>query len=160
MTSSLEVISDLNNDFLLFCSLLGPQPNKLSSPSGLYYDEANQDLYIANSGSTGATVMRWRVGALNGTVIAGIPGTTGSNSSQLNSPMAITRDQWNNTYVADRTNNRVQLFCSGSLTGITIAGATTGGTTLSAPYDVKLDSQLNLYVVENSASSVRRFAKL
>jgi DNA-binding beta-propeller fold protein YncE len=138
----------------------GSTPNKLSNPAGLIYDEANQDLYIANSGSTGATVIKWRVGASNGTFIAGISGNAGSNSSQLSSPMGIALDQWHNLYVADRTNNRVQFFCNGSSIGITIAGAGTGGSTLSAPYDVKLDSQLNLYVSENSGARVRKFTKL
>ncbi len=62
--------------------------------------------------------------------------------------------------MADRANNRIQFFCNGSSTGITIAGAGTGGTTLSAPYDVKLDSQLNLYVSENSGARVRKFTKM
>ncbi len=104
--------------------------------------------------------MRWRVGASNGTVIGGTPGSAGSSSSQLNFPLGIILDQWMNVYVADRTNNRVQLFCSGSSTGITIAGSTTGGSSLSTPYDVKLDSRMNLYVSENSGHRVSKFAKL
>lgn len=116
-------------------------------------------MYISNSGSASATVTKWHVGDLNGTTVAGTPATTGSSPTLLNSPMGITMDQWKNLYVADRTNNRVQLFCNGNLTGITIAGATTGGSSLSGPYDVKLDSQMNLYVAENSGSTVRRYAK-
>lgn len=131
--------------FFLFCLFWsGSTTNKLSSPAGLYYDETNQDLYISNSGSTGSTVMRWHVGDSNGTVIAGLSGVSGSNSSELSSPMGITLDQWKNLYVADRSNNRIQLFCNGSSTGITIAGSGSGGSSMSAPYDVKLDSQMNL----------------
>ena len=106
--------------------------------------KANQDLYIANSATATSAVIKWRVGNSTGTVVAGVAGTPGSTSTLLKSPMGITLDQWNNLYVADRTNSRVQLFCSGSSTGITIAGSGTGGSTISAPYDVKLDSQLNL----------------
>jgi hypothetical protein len=104
--------------------------------------------------------MRWHVGDSNGTVIAGLSGVSGSNSSELSSPMGITLDQWNNLYVSDRSNNRIQLFCTGSSTGITIAGSGSGGSTLSAPYDVKLDSRMNLYVSENSGSRVGKFFKL
>jgi DNA-binding beta-propeller fold protein YncE len=146
--------------FFFTFSLLGNGTNRLSSPAGLYYDEANQDLYIANSATTTSTVLRWRVGDSNGTVVAGVPGVPGNNSTQLKSPMGITLDQWNNLYVADRSNSRVQLFCNGSLTGITIAGSGTGGTTISAPYDVKLDSRLNLYVTDNSGARVSKFTKL
>jgi hypothetical protein len=104
--------------------------------------------------------MRWRVGASNGTIVAGIAGNAGSNSSQLSFPTGITLDQWQNIYVNDRANTRIQLFCNGSSTGITIAGSGSGGSSFSYPYDVKLDSQLNLYVVDSNANRVMKFLKL
>ncbi|CAF3668965.1 unnamed protein product, partial [Rotaria sp. Silwood1] len=137
----------------------GSTTNLLSGPTGLYYDEANQNLYISNS-NTGATVMKWQVGASNGTIMAGLAGSPGSSSSQLNTPTGIILDQWKNIYVNDRSNSRIQLFCNGNSTGITIAGSGTGGSSLSTPYDVKLDSQHNLYVVENAAHRVTKFFKL
>jgi DNA-binding beta-propeller fold protein YncE len=130
----------------------------LSGPTGLFYDEVNQNLYIVNAGVD--TVMKWRVGDSNGTIIAGLAGSSGSNSSQFNLPTGITLDQWKNLYVNDRTNSRIQLFCSGSSTGITIAGRGANGTNFSTPYDVQLDSQLNLYVLDNTANRVIKFAKL
>jgi hypothetical protein len=104
--------------------------------------------------------MRWRVGASNGTIVAGLAGNPGSNSNQLNIPSGITLDRWQNIYVNDRTNLRIQLFCNGSSTGITIAGSGTNGTSFSLPYDVKLDSQLNLYVVDSNGYRVWKFLKL
>jgi hypothetical protein len=104
--------------------------------------------------------MKWRVGDWNGTIVAGLAASIGSNSSELNFPSGITLDQWQNLYVGDRGNYRIQLFCNGSSTGITIAGNGAGGTSLPLPYDVKLDSELNLYVVDNSANLVIKFAKL
>jgi hypothetical protein len=100
------------------------------------------------------------VGASNGTILAGLAGTSGSNSIELNTPTGITLDQWQNIYVNDRGNSRIQLFCNGSSTGITIAGSGAGGTSFSLPYDVKLDSQLNLYVVDYGANRVWKFVKL
>jgi hypothetical protein len=104
--------------------------------------------------------MKWRVGDLNGTVIAGVAGSPGSTSTQLLYPYGITLDQWKNLYVADVGNNRIQLFCSGNSTGITIARAGTGGTNLASVFDVKLDSQLNLYVSDFQGDVVIKFAKL
>jgi hypothetical protein len=63
-------------------------------------------------------------------------------------------------YVADHMNNRIQFFCNGSSTDIKIAGSGTDGTSLSDPCDIKLNSQLNFYVAENSDSRVMKFAKL
>ncbi len=104
--------------------------------------------------------MKWRANASNGTILAGLAGINGSNSSELTFPSGITLDQWQNLYVNDRSNFRIQLFCNGSSTGITIAGMGTGGSNFSLPYDIKLDSQLNLYVLDSSANRVMKFAKL
>lgn len=137
---------------------LGTTADKLSSPTGLFYDESNQDLYIANAGSH--IVVRWHVNASTGVVVAGVAGTSGSSPSFLSFPLGITLDRWNNLYVADRSNSRIQLFCHGNLTGITIAGVSTGGSGVSLPYGVALDSQLNLYASENGFWRVTKFTKL
>jgi hypothetical protein len=104
--------------------------------------------------------MRWQLGSSTGTIIAGIAGSSGANSNQLNNPTGIMLDQWQNLYVDDRSNNRIQFFCNGSLTAITIAGNGTGGTIFSSPYDFTLDSRLNLYVADCSGNRVIKFAKL
>ncbi len=60
----------------------------------------------------------------------------------------------NTLYIADRNNNRVQKFLTGSLTGLTIAGQTngTGGSALNElnnPSDIDVDSSGNIYVVDS-----------
>ena len=156
--SNVKTIRDIiKKIFLLLLS--GTTTNKLSTPVGLYFDEINQNLYITNTGSSDS-VMRWRLGDSNGTIIAGIPGSTGSNANQLNYPMGITFDAWQNLYVSDRMNSRIQLFCNGSSTGITIAGRGVSSSNLSNAYDLKLDSRLNLYVAEYGAHRVTKFFKL
>ena len=57
-------------------------------------------------------------------------------------------------------NSRIQLFCKGDTTGVTIAGLGSGGSFFILPYSVALDSQLNLYVSENGAARVTKFLKL
>lgn len=104
--------------------------------------------------------MRWHIGDSNGTVIAGVPGVSGSSATMLNYPYGITVDQWKNLYVADFSGSRVQLFCNGSSTGITIAGSGSGGTTVASPLDVKFDSQMNLYVSDFFGHRVLKFDKL
>jgi hypothetical protein len=104
--------------------------------------------------------MKWQVGASSGTNIAGIVGSSGLNSNQLNYPTGIVLDQWQNIYVNDRSNHRIQFFCNGSSTAITIAGLNAGGSNFSLPFDVKLDSHLNLYVPDSMINRVIKFAKL
>ncbi|CAF1063355.1 unnamed protein product [Didymodactylos carnosus] len=90
--------------------------------------------------------MKWHVGDPTGTVIVGTPGVFGNTSTLLNTTMAARMDQWSNLYVVDRSNNRIQLFCSGTTTGMTVARTGTGGSTLRGPYDVAFDSQMNFLI--------------
>ena len=59
--------------------------------------------------------MKWHIGDKNGTIIGGVPGVRGSNATLLYYPDGITLDQWKNLDVADRFNNRIKLFCNGSI---------------------------------------------
>ena len=140
-----------------FCGL-GSALNTLHTPTGIFYDEQNQDLYISNNGAS--TVLKWRVGAPNGTIVAGIMGSIGFSQNQLNDSTGITVDPWKNLYVNDRANNRIQLFCFGNLTGITIAGQGSGGAAFSNSYAIQLDSRQNLYVAEYNRARVLKFNKL
>lgn len=138
----------------------GASTDQLSAPAGLHFDEANQDLYIVNAFGNGATVMKWRIGSFHGTVVGGVSGFPGFNSTQLLNPMGVTVDQWKNVYVTDLSGAYVKLFCNGVREGIIIAGSSTGGTSISSPYDVKLDSQMNLYVALRTGYRVMKFNKL
>ncbi|CAF4427910.1 unnamed protein product, partial [Adineta steineri] len=91
-------LSDFRQKYIVKCNTT----SKLSSPAGLVYDEANQDLYIANSATATSTVMKWHIGDQNATVIAGTSGSPGNSTTQLNTPLGIALDQWKNLYVADR----------------------------------------------------------
>ncbi|UJR18003.1 hypothetical protein I4U23_004904 [Adineta vaga] len=136
----------------------GSTPDKLSNPSGLFYDESNQDLYITNAASN--TVIKWHINASNGTIVAGIAGISGSSAILLSNPIDLKLDRWKNIYVVDKGNSRIQLFCNGDSTGITIAGNGSNSSYLSSPYSVALDSKLNLYVSEYDAARITKFLKL
>jgi len=100
------------------------------------------------------------MGDPTGTIIAGVAGSSGLNLNQLNAPTGVVLDQWQNLYVDDRSNSRIQLFCNGSLTAVTIAGNGAGGSNFSSPYGLSLDFQLNVYVADCLANRVMKFAKL
>ena len=74
------------------------------------------------------------------TTVAGT-GSQGSTSNMLNSPLGIFVDTNFDLYVADRNNNRIQLFRLGQINGITVAGSTSANITISLnwPTNVILD---------------------
>ncbi len=85
------------------------------------------------------------------TIVAGV-GLPGSTSDMLYYPRGIFVDINFNLYVADSVNNRIQLFRSGQLNGITAAGSGSINTTitLNGPNGVTLDGDNYLFIVDGS----------
>lgn len=120
-------------------------------------------MYITNCDSH--TVIKWIPGEPNGVFVAGISGTSGSNSTLLSCPLDVRVDQYNNIYVADSRNNRIQMFCSdgNSADGITIAGGNGDGSSniqLGQPRSLDFDSEMNLYVSDSTNNRIVKFTKL
>ena len=129
---------------------------------GLYYDEPNGTLYISNN--QGHSITQWVLGDRGSqNIYAGIPGRAGNSSGQLSNPQGITLDKYNNLYIADSLNHRIQLFCPNAVFGITIAGTGERGESsfeLNEPADVALDSQLNLYVSDFYNNRIQMFQRI
>lgn len=81
-------------------------------------------------------------------IVAG-NGGSGNGASQLNGPTGIAFDRLGNMYIADGWNFRIQKYLSGSTSGITIAGATIGGTPkFNFTAGLYIDIEDNLYVID------------
>ncbi|CAF1633182.1 unnamed protein product, partial [Adineta steineri] len=82
--------------------------------------------------------------------VAAGTGIRGSALNQLESPRGIFVDVNLDLYVADSSNNRVQLFQPGESNGITIAGTTSLNPTITLRYPtgVILDAEKYLFIVE------------
>jgi len=88
---------------------------------------------------------------------------SGTTPARFNVPTEAIFDPMGNLYVADRNNNRIQFFYTGQLNGTTLAGITgvngTNATTLAAPWSLRLDSQLNLYVADTCNHRIQKFLR-
>jgi DNA-binding beta-propeller fold protein YncE len=80
-------------------------------------------------------------------------GCAGSTSTMLYNPCGIYVDINFNLYVADWSNNRIQLFQSGQLNATTVAG-TSGTILLYAPSSVVLDADDYLFIVDCGNSRI------
>ncbi|CAF1403426.1 unnamed protein product [Adineta ricciae] len=141
---------------------LGTSNIQLNNPVGIYFDSFTNSLLIANHGAN--NIVRWVLGASSWTLVAGnINGSSGNSSTTLNSPAAVILDPMGNVYVADSLNNRIQLFMSSQSEGITILGMmstnSSNFTQFATPYAVRLDNQLNLYVVDTGNNRVLKFLR-
>jgi sugar lactone lactonase YvrE len=141
----------------------GNTRTQLLSPRGVHFDSGSNSLIIANYG--GHNVVRWVLGAANWTLLAGsITGMPGSSSTDLNYPTDVTLDSYGNLYVADTYNNRIQFYEPGQSNGTTIAGVTgiigSNATLLHYPYSMRVDAQLNLYVLDSYNQRVQKFMRL
>lgn len=82
-----------------------------------------------------------------GKVVAGTPGTFGSDSTHLHNPFGIALDERTNSlYIADEYNNRIQKYdMNGQNTSTTVAG----WGQLRNPYGVQLDpSGVNMFIAD------------
>jgi len=88
-------------------------------------------------------------------IVAGI-GLAGSTSYMLNVPNGIFVDTNLDLYVADSGNNRIQLFGSGQLNAITVAGNTSSIPTISlnTPVAVTLDANKYLFIADHDSNSI------
>jgi hypothetical protein len=89
-------------------------------------------------------VLRWNT---TGITIAGISGTAGNASNQLNLPCDVVLVYPNLLFVADYQNNRVQKYVIGTADGTTVAGDQNGVGGISAS---QLQQPFRIYVDTNS----------
>ncbi|CAF1669415.1 unnamed protein product, partial [Adineta ricciae] len=83
------------------------------------------------------------------TIVAGT-GVAGSSANMLTYPTGIFVDIKFNLYVADCSNNRIQMFALGQTNGTTLVGNNAPGTpTLNCPYGVILDANGYLFIVDD-----------
>jgi hypothetical protein len=114
---------------------------------GLFVD-INDNLYCSNGDLHQVVKKASYDNASTSTIIAGT-GSYGSAPNMLNNPRGIFVDIELNLYVADCTNNRIQLFRSGQLNGTTEAGSGAPGTiTLNCPTGVILDADGYLFIAD------------
>jgi len=137
----------------------GNSNTQLYFPVGLHFDILTNSLVIANSG--GNNIVRYVLGSSFRTLVAG--GAYGTTPAQFTHPKGATFDPMGNLYVSDTNNNRIQFFYAGQLNATTIAGITsvngTNATTLAAPWSLRLDSQLNLYVADTYNHRIQKFLR-
>lgn len=144
----------------------GSGANQLNQPQGFAVDSSLNvgTAYIANS--VQHTIVQWLPGASTGTIVAGTNGVSGNDSVSMKFPVAVKLDLYNNIYVADNNNNRIQLYCrypTVSSSARTIAGTGLAGSlpsTLRYPTGLTLDAQLNLYVSDTSNHRIQLFRRL
>ena len=146
----------------------GSTSYQLNSPWGIYVN-ANFTLYVVDRGNhriqkfeisklhvhslLHSYIHEYILDQLNGTTIAGQSGVAGSWSYQFNSPTAITFDQYNNLYVMDSGNDRIQRWWPGSTYGVTVASAV-----LANPRGMAFDPWGNLVVTDMSYHRVVLFS--
>ncbi|CAF3803800.1 unnamed protein product [Rotaria magnacalcarata] len=82
----------------------------------------------------------------------GSTSTIGSSGTLLYNPYDVAFDGYQNMYVVDTSNHRIQFFQSGSSNGITIAGSTgSAGSTMSQlynPFAIHVDTNGTMYILD------------
>ncbi|CAF4829436.1 unnamed protein product [Rotaria socialis] len=85
----------------------GSLSTMLNSPACVIFDLLG-NMYVADTGNY--RIQFFSAGQRNGTTIAGVTGVQGNAANLLNNPRSIALDNQLNLYVADTSNNRIQMF--------------------------------------------------
>ena len=155
-----------NNTVPLGYTGAGGASTQLNGNQGIALDTTVNVGYVYIANGNQHTIVQWIPGNNFGTVVAGNNGVSGSSSTTMNVPAAVRLDPLGNLFVVDNNNHRIQLYCrypTVSSTARTIAGTGVMGstpTTLNYPSGIALDSDLNLFVADNSNHRIQRFARI
>ncbi|CAF0990231.1 unnamed protein product [Rotaria sordida] len=105
-------------------------------------------IVAGGNGKGNNRIVKWAVGANQGTVIAGFNGY-GNGVDQLYRPYAVVVDQMNTAYVLEYINLRVTRWFEGEKSSSIIIGGDgygLGADKLNFPRDIAFDRQGNLYI--------------
>ncbi|CAF1273208.1 unnamed protein product [Adineta steineri] len=157
--------STIGQTFAGMNSSAGAALNQLNFPLHFSFDPSQTYMYIADGNNN--RIMRYPMNSTtgtNGTIVAGGAGA-GNTNTQLNLPWGIYYQPTisNYLYITNYNGNSVMRWIPGASSGEFIAGTpgTSGSTatTLSGPIAIKLDSFLNMFVVDFSNNRVQLFCQ-
>ena len=116
--------------------------------------DTNNSLYCSSS-DTHRVIRRSLNSTDNQLMIVAGTGCAGFLPNMLNAPHGIFVSIMIDLYVADFGNNRVQIFRTGDLSGITVAGREAPGTiTLNGPIAVILDGKGYLFISDANSARI------
>ncbi len=127
----------------------GNQLNQLYYPQGIYVDDDNQCIYIAEWENH--RIVEWKSGAKMGQIVAGGNGE-GNRTNQLKEPTNVVVDKKTDSLIiCDYGNRRVIRWST--------RNATNGETIISdiGCYGLTIDNNGDLYVSDNNKHEVRRW---
>lgn len=157
-----------NGTFILAWGSSGSFAGEFSSPKGIAANQAG-DLYVVDSGnervqkfaSNGTFLAAWGCPFANSTAC-----TAGSSGGSFTNPLGIAADTFDNVYVTDTGNNRVEKFTSAgtfigafgcALANQTSCGIGSGDGAFSVPTGVAVDSSGSVYVADYGNSLIQKF---
>ncbi len=144
----------------------GTQLDQMVNPSAVFV--YRDTLFVTEFDGHRAT--KWVPGATSGVLIAGnlvAPGNnngkSGATLKELNHPLGIFRDREGNILISEYDNARVLKWKPGAAEGELVAGKfpTSAGnalTNLNKPTEIYLDKKDTLYIVEQEAARVTKWA--
>jgi sugar lactone lactonase YvrE len=97
-------------------------------------------------------------------IVAGVKGSGGTGTNQLNNPGGIAVDSNGNLYISEPVNNRIMLWPPNSTNGSIVAGTGTAGNNYSSlyyPQEIFLDEDNSyIYIADTSNNRIQRFSLL
>ncbi|CAF3701059.1 unnamed protein product [Rotaria sp. Silwood1] len=168
----LKVIVDKQSDCLINCDYYNKRIVRWPGQNGTSRETIissiacwgmimDYDGYLYVSNYEKHEVKRWKIGDIDGTIVAG-ENEQGGGFNQLSYPHYIFVDQNHSVYVSDYDNHRVIKWMKGAKQGIVVAGGQSSGNDLkqlACPHGVMIDELRTVYVADRYNHRVMRWLK-
>lgn len=143
---------------------LGSNSMSLYRPRGIFLDEDNSLLYVADYMNNRIQMFHLNgTPPYNGTTVAGGNGA-GSGSHQLNRPNSVwVSKKTKAIYIVEANNHRVQRWSSGASSGVTVAGSSQGisgsnATMFNIPHGLAVNAnETIMYITDGVNQRIQRF---
>ncbi|CAF3716279.1 unnamed protein product [Rotaria sp. Silwood1] len=118
--------------------------------SMLFAPGSQSQVYLSDQ--NGNSIYLWTFGASSASSTLT---QVNSSNAVLTQPEGIVFDSYNNLYVADSGKNRIVMYCTNKTVGIPVIGESGTTPACTKPMDVAFDSNLNMYVLLDSAQVIK-----
>jgi sugar lactone lactonase YvrE len=146
----------------IFIGTAGNASNQLSSPIGLAFDRSSGTFYISDTDNN--RIMKYSLGVLSGTLVAGNNGA-GTSNNQLYTPQGLYFESATNSLlIVNFMAHNIVRWVLGASSWTLVIGSSNGsfGVTSTLLYyhtDVTLDSMGNMYVSDEGNERIQFFLR-
>ena len=143
-----------NGDYIGYVGSNGTSNYQMKGPSGIAVD-ADGNVYVADTNNQ--RILKYNSSFAWLQTIGATPLTVGTGDGQFNYPAGVALDTSGNIYVADTSNDRIQVFDNTGAFVRKFGIEGTGHGQFKSPQGIAVDTDGNIYVADTRNNRIQKF---